>query len=174
MAGQRGHRHELHTDSAHRFERGVDPELPLAALERATALITGICGGEPGRALSIASSATRCRRARRFTLRRQPPRARCSDPRPARRQARGMLERLGLQVEASAEGWHARPPSWRYDLAIEADLVEEVARLHGYNRHRRARTTAAAHGAAPATGDVGAVDSELRATRWSSAATPRP
>ena len=121
-----------HTDSSHRFERGVDSELQVAAIERATALILGICGGNPG-PVSITESAEHLPTA---------PIIRLRDKRLSQQlgvviataDVDDMLTRLGLTLVErtdSASTWIA--PSWRFDLAIEQDLVEEVARIYGYN-----------------------------------------
>ncbi|MBI5450674.1 MAG: phenylalanine--tRNA ligase subunit beta [Gammaproteobacteria bacterium] len=123
----------LHTDSSHRFERGVDPELPRRALERATRLLCDITGGQPGPVIeqleptalpqraAIGLRAARLKRLLGIEL----PGAEVS----------GIFERLGLTVlEQDAEGWRVVPPSFRFDLAIEADLIEEVARIHGYHQ----------------------------------------
>lgn len=121
-----------HTDSSHRFERGVDSELQVAAIERATALILDICGGNPG-PVSITESAEHLPTATVIRLR---------DKRLSQQlgvviataDVDDMLTRLGLTLVErtdSASTWIA--PSWRFDLAIEQDLVEEVARIYGYN-----------------------------------------
>ncbi len=120
----------LHTDSSHRFERGVDPELAVTALERATELLLSIAGGRPG---PVVEAVDRERLP-------QPPRVRLRPERVKRllgveipeAEMEEILERLGMQVERDAEGWQVIPPSARFDIAIEADLVEEVGRIHGY------------------------------------------
>jgi phenylalanyl-tRNA synthetase beta chain len=131
LAG-RARRLGMHTDAAHRFERGVDPDLPRRALERATRLILDAGGGEPGEILEAVSVAdlparlpVRLRRARiARVLGIEVP-----DVDVAR-----ILLALGMQVECDAEGWTATPPGRRFDIAIEEDLIEEVARIHGYDR----------------------------------------
>jgi phenylalanyl-tRNA synthetase beta chain len=131
----RARRYGVHTDSSHRFERGVDPQLPTVALERATELVLRICGGEPGPAHDTVE-VDRLPRRERIHLRRQRLERMLGHALEPSRVTR-FRERLGLHVEVSADGWRALPPSWRYDLALEADLVEEVARLYGYNRAPR-------------------------------------
>ena len=120
----------MHTDSSHRFERGVDPEIQERALDRATQLIQEIAGGQAGervvvRAEMPASAEIVLRRDRLagvlgFQL---------SDER-----VREILEGLWLDVRDHEQGWGVTPPRFRYDLAIEEDLIEEVARIHGYDR----------------------------------------
>lgn len=128
----RARRLGLHTDSSHRFERGVDPELPRQALERATALVLSIGGGEPGPVVEAVD-------AQRFVA--SPP-VRLRAARLARvlgmdvpdAEVERILRALGMGVSADAEGWLVAPPSRRFDIAIEEDLIEEIARIHGYDR----------------------------------------
>lgn len=128
----RSRRLGLHTDSSQRFERGVDPELPRQAMERATALILDIAGGEPGPVVESVD-------AQRFVA--NPP-VRLRAARLARvlgmevpdAEVERILRALGMGVSADAEGWLVVPPSRRFDIAIEEDLIEEVARIHGYDR----------------------------------------
>ena len=121
-----------HTDSSHRFERGVDPGLQVAAMERATALMLEICGGSVG-PLVVKESAEHLPVPAEITLR---------DARLAQQlgvtiaadDVADMLSRLGLSlVKRSSSGATWLAPSWRFDLTIEQDLVEEVARIYGYN-----------------------------------------
>ncbi|MDP1519702.1 phenylalanine--tRNA ligase subunit beta [Porticoccus litoralis] len=132
----------LHTDSSHRFERGVDPQLQAAAIERATALLVDIVGGQPGPVVSEASPAhlpatpevvlTSAKLKQQLALDLEAG------------VVREMLERLGLDVIAeNDQGWTCVVPSWRFDIAIEMDLIEEVARIYGYNR--LPTTTISAH-----------------------------
>jgi phenylalanyl-tRNA synthetase beta chain len=127
----RGRRLGLHTDAAHRFERGVDPELPRIAIETATRLIVEVAGGAPGPVVEAVlpeylprPQAVRLRRARL---------ARMLGIAIADADVERILRALGLEVVADAEGWQVTPPARRFDLAIEEDLVEEVARIHGYD-----------------------------------------
>lgn len=124
--------HGLHTDASHRFERGVDPALPRLAAERATALLIAITGGEPGPLVEAGEVAQPAEESS-ITLRRarlDQALAKTIDS----AEVVEILERLGMEVESLEEGWHARVPSWRFDIAIEEDLIEEIARIHGYNR----------------------------------------
>jgi hypothetical protein len=121
----------MHTDASHRFERGVDPELPRAAVERATALILQIAGGKPGPLTEAAwkehlrpHPAVRLRRARLARI--------LGMDVPANDVERILLA-LGMAVQSDAEGWQVTPPSRRFDIAIEEDLIEEIARIRGYD-----------------------------------------
>ena len=131
VAGQ-ARSYGLHTDASHRFERGVDPALAREAAERATALLLEITGGEPGPIVEVASAAY-LPGERQVRLRAERLEQALGKALPAG-EVREILERLGMSVEESAEGWSARAPSWRFDIAIEEDLIEELARIHGYNR----------------------------------------
>ncbi len=123
----------LHTDSSHRFERGVDPELPPLAMERATALLLEIAGGEAG---PVVERLSREHLPARRSILFRPARAEALLGTALDREALAAgLGRLGLAVDRSdAEAWRVIPPSHRFDLALEEDLVEEAARLHGYQR----------------------------------------
>ncbi len=131
VAGQ-ARSYGLHTDASHRFERGVDPALAREAAERATALLIEIVGGEPGPLVEVADAA-RLPGDREVLLRRERL-DQALDKVLESDEVGEILERLGLAVESVEAGWQARIPSWRFDLAIEEDLIEEVARIHGYNR----------------------------------------
>lgn len=131
----------LHTDSSHRFERGVDPALCVRALERATRLLIDIAGGTPGpvtdarEAAHLPGTATVVLRPARVAalLGTAVPEA----------EMREILERLGMQVNVEeGDAWRVTAPSWRFDIAREVDLIEEIARVHGYDALPPARTPA--------------------------------
>jgi len=126
----RGRRLGFGSDSAHRFERGVDFGGTRGALERATQLILGICGGVPGPVKEV-----------RGTLPARPPIPLRLER--ARRllgldlddgQVQMLLRRLHFSFAMDQGVFHVTPHSYRFDLAIEEDLIEELARLHGYDR----------------------------------------
>ncbi|MDE2257088.1 MAG: phenylalanine--tRNA ligase subunit beta [Xanthomonadaceae bacterium] len=122
----------LHTDASHRFERGVDSELPRLAMERATRLILDICGGKPGPVVET-TLADALPKAVPLKLRRARL-ARVLGIDIADAEVERILGKLDMRVEKTAEGWRVTPPSRRFDIAIEEDLIEEIARIHGYDR----------------------------------------
>ena len=121
----------LHTDSSHRFERGVDPELQFRAIERATQLIVEIAGGVVGEITEVTSEAHLP--VRNSVLLRRHKLEKSLAVKLADEQIVDILQRLGMQVTANAEGWDVIAPSFRFDIGIEADLIEEIARVFGYN-----------------------------------------
>ncbi len=120
----------LHTDSSHRFERGVDPQLQVPAVERATALLLDIVGGKPGPVVERAAEeflpAPAPIRLRRERIRR------ILGVEIADREIADILERLEMRVVPVEEGWEVTAPSCRFDIAIEVDLIEEVGRIYGF------------------------------------------
>nr|WP_129951733.1 phenylalanine--tRNA ligase subunit beta [Rahnella sp. RFA10(1/100)] len=127
----RARRQGLHTDASHRYERGVDPKLQFKAIERATALLLSICGGEAGPVIDATSEAD-LPKAATIILRREKL-DRLIGHHVEDAQVTDILTRLGCQVQHHADHWVAVAPSWRFDMQIEEDLVEEVARVYGYN-----------------------------------------
>ncbi len=127
----RARRLGLHTDASHRFERGVDPQLPRRALERATELLMSIAGGSAGPVL-IAENLSDIATPVAVTLRRSRLQrvlgVTVADDEVAR-----IFTALGMQVESTVEGWSITAPSSRFDIEREEDLIEEVARIFGYD-----------------------------------------
>ena len=121
----------LHTDSSMRYERGVDYALQVSAMERATALLTSICGGEAGPVVAVESAAD-LPQPNRVALRRTKL-DKLLGHEIASNDVVEILERLGMSVETTDEGWVAQAPTWRFDIAIEQDLIEEVGRIYGYD-----------------------------------------
>ncbi|RMR05349.1 Phenylalanine--tRNA ligase beta subunit [Pseudomonas savastanoi pv. glycinea] len=123
----------LHTDASHRYERGVDWQLARKAMERATGLLLEITGGEAGPVIeavsekdlpSIAPVTLRAERIEQMLGLKMDP-----------VEIEGLLTGLGLTVSAEAAGqWRVEVPSHRFDISLEVDLIEELARLYGYNR----------------------------------------
>jgi len=132
----------LHTDSSHRYERGVDPMLQQGAMERATRLLLDIAGGEPGPINEVADQAFIGQRPEILLRRRQVERllgVLIEDE-----TIEDILRRLEMRVETVAGGWAVVAPSCRFDISIEADLIEEIGRIYGYTRiptHRSAAAT---------------------------------
>jgi phenylalanyl-tRNA synthetase beta chain len=121
----------LHTDSSHRFERGVDFEIQKKAIVRATQLIIDICGGKPGEIVEKVSKDT-LPELKTVKLRRGQI-ERLLGITLAEEDIVRILSKLGMQIEADGEGWLVTAPSFRFDIEIEADLIEEIARVYGYN-----------------------------------------
>jgi phenylalanyl-tRNA synthetase beta chain len=140
MAGK-ARRYGMHTDASHRYERGVSPELQRVALERATALLCAIAGGQPGPVVDVVVAASLPQRPT-INLRRARIERVLGTAVPDSDVAE-ILTRLGMQVTAGADGWQVVPPAFRFDMAIEEDLIEEVARIYGYNRLKTSAPEAA-------------------------------
>lgn len=121
----------LHTDSSHRFERGVDFELQRTAMERATALVLELCGGEPGPVVEACDDSN-LPQIPQITLRREQIERVLGLAVPDE-SVEHILSGLGCEVEAKDAGWQVIPPSYRFDLRIEVDLLEELARIRGYS-----------------------------------------
>ncbi|WP_114785530.1 phenylalanine--tRNA ligase subunit beta [Vibrio tetraodonis] len=121
----------LHTDSSMRFERGVDYALQANAMERATELLVDICGGEVAPVVAV-ESASDLPTPNTVALRRTKL-DRLLGHHIADADVVEILERLGMQVSTTETGWTATAPTWRFDIAIEQDLIEEVGRIYGYD-----------------------------------------
>lgn len=122
----------LHTDASHRYERGVDPALPKRAMERATELILAIAGGKAG-PVTVAERLEDLREHAPVLLRHARLRRVLGIDVAASEVAR-IFTALGMGVVEVADGWRITPPSSRFDIEREEDLIEEIARIHGYER----------------------------------------
>ncbi len=121
----------LHTDASHRFERGVDYNLSAQVIERATELLLNIVGGKAGPVVDEISQ-PHFPEARTVALRRNRI-ERLLGIKMSDEQVEDILTRLGMRLTANDEGWRVAIPSCRFDVAIEADLIEELVRVYGYN-----------------------------------------
>jgi phenylalanyl-tRNA synthetase beta chain len=121
----------MHTDASHRFERGVDPRGQVAALERATALLIEIAGGEPGPVL-LAEEPADIPRNQAVSLRHDRLNA-VVGCEIGKETVDDIFERLGMDVSWRDGSWTVTAPSSRFDIEIEEDLIEEVARIYGYD-----------------------------------------
>jgi len=126
----RARRLGLTTDASQRFERGVDPTQQARAVERAVALLTPFAGGAPGR-IEVAESTAHLPRRGEVPLRAKQLKRLLGVAFPPERVVE-TLERLAMKVTRAGEGWQVTPPVYRFDIGIEADLIEEVARIVGF------------------------------------------
>ena len=124
-------RYNAYTDSAQRFERGIDSELQPFGIERATKLLVDIVGGEVGPVFEIRNDAHK-RSFDQVSLKRERL-DRFLGVAVADDKVADIFDRLGIKASKTDDGWQAKSPSWRWDIAIEEDLIEEVARVHGFN-----------------------------------------
>ncbi len=126
----RARRYNFTSDASHRFERGVDFDNNVAGIERATRLILETCGGEPGPTDDVVA-----RLPQRKPVRMRIGRAQLVIGIPvAAAEMEAIFRRLGFAVARDADAFVVTPPSYRFDIAIEEDLIEEVARVHGFER----------------------------------------
>lgn len=162
----------LHTDASHRYERGVDWQLAREAMERATGLLLEITGGDAGPIIEtlseqhLPSVAPVTLRAERIT---QMLGMEIDGPEVER-----LLTALGLTVTADGAGqWRVEVPSHRFDISLEVDLIEELARLYGYNRLpvRYPQARLAPQAKAEAEGDLPALRRLLVARGYQEAIT---
>jgi phenylalanyl-tRNA synthetase beta chain len=116
------------SDSSYRFERGVDFASTQIALDRATQLILDICGGEAGAVTEVSSELPA-----RPPVKLRPSRVhRVLGVSLTATEIEQILSRLGMVIQRQGEDFSVTPPSYRFDIVIEEDLIEEVARVHGY------------------------------------------
>ena len=132
-------RYGLSTDSSHRFERGVSFELQDRALARASELIVSLAGGTPGPIVEAVSQAHLPQRPP-ILLRAERIRRVLGIEISADRVAQ-IMRGLGMNPETHPDGWQVIPPAFRFDIAIEADLIEEVGRVYGYDHLPRKQPT---------------------------------
>ncbi len=128
----RARHYGLHTESSHRFERGVDFELQSKAMEYASYLIATLLDAEVGPTVEIVSREHMPTRTLIALNAQSTTKYLGVEIKPEFIEK--TLKNLGCKLEESKEGWQCIPPSYRFDLAIEEDLIEEVARIYGYER----------------------------------------
>jgi phenylalanyl-tRNA synthetase beta chain len=132
MIAGRARTYGMHTESAYRFERGVDPALQQRAIERATALLIEITGGEAGPVTKV-TAAEYLPESIPVTLRQERIR-KVLGVSPDKDEVTDILTRLGMTVTEQGADWQVQSPTYRFDIELEADLIEEVGRVYGYNR----------------------------------------
>ncbi|WP_241086471.1 phenylalanine--tRNA ligase subunit beta [Candidatus Vondammii sp. HM_W22] len=131
----------LHTDASHRYERGVDPQLQVKAIERATQLLLDIVGGEPGPVVETEDESRIEQRPE--ILLRSARVAKVLGVKIDDETIADILTRLEMRIEPVEEGWRVVAPSCRFDISIEEDLIEEIGRIYGYTNIPTKRTAAA-------------------------------
>ncbi len=136
----RARRLGLFTDAAQRFERGVDPNLTTLAIERATQLLLECAGGAPG-PTQVSRRSDAPVLDHWVTLRRDRVTRLLGTPVPDN-EVHAVISAIGDRVEAMSGGWRVLKPSHRFDIRIEADLIEEVARLRGFDKIAELHATA--------------------------------
>jgi phenylalanyl-tRNA synthetase beta chain len=126
----RARRYNFSSDASHRFERGVDFDNNLDGIERATRLVLDLCGGEPGPSVD-----TVARLPKRPPVAMRVERAQKVIGMPvAAKEMASIFKRLGFESGLKKNSFTVKPPSYRFDISIEEDLIEEVARLYGFER----------------------------------------
>ena len=139
MAG-RARSYGLHTDASHRYERGVDFQLQRQAMERATQLFLDAVGGEPGPITEVVAEADLP--VNEPVLLRESSIEKLLGIAIDRVTVERILEGLGFWVVTHEHGWLCTAPSWRFDMGLEVDLIEELARMIGYDAVPSQRITA--------------------------------
>jgi len=141
-------RYSLNTDASHRFERGVDFQLPAKAIERASALVLQICGGSCGPRIEAVEP--RFLPKRRWVTLRAARLERMLGVKVPNKKIAAVFAALRMDWQPVKDGWRVKPPSHRFDITAEHDLVEEVARIVGYDQFPLNRPKAvASRGLAP-------------------------
>uniref|UniRef100_UPI0037C10903 phenylalanine--tRNA ligase subunit beta n=1 Tax=Limnohabitans sp. TaxID=1907725 RepID=UPI0037C10903 len=128
----RSRRYNFSTDAGHRFERGVDPQLTVEHIERITQLVLNICGTPETQIGPVDDQIMAMPEAKPVTLRVSRANKVIGMP-LTQKQCADALRGLGLQLTEADGILTVTPPSFRFDLQIEEDLIEEVARMVGYN-----------------------------------------
>lgn len=131
IAAGKARQYGMHSDSSHRFERGVEPNLQKRAIERATELLLNIVGGKAGPVISVTDETQLPKKSSIQLSVAKVQRILGMDiPKTF---ITNLLNDLQMQVTELPEGWNVLPPSFRYDVNMDLDLIEEIARFYGYN-----------------------------------------
>ncbi|HJT60366.1 MAG TPA: phenylalanine--tRNA ligase subunit beta [Burkholderiales bacterium] len=126
----RARRYNFSSDASHRFERGVDFDNNVDGIERATRLVLDLCGGEPG---ATVDTVARLPKRRPVAMRVERAQRVIGMPVAAKDMA-SIFKRLGFESSLKKNSFTVKSPSYRFDISIEEDLIEEVARLYGFER----------------------------------------
>jgi len=126
---QTGRSLQIHSDARYRFERGIDPAFVADGMELATAMVLELCGGTPGSVVSAGAEAA-WKREIKFDPNRT---VKLSGMELSHQEDHHVLIALGFTVDAHIIPWKVTPPSWRPDIEGQADLVEEIIRIHGFD-----------------------------------------
>lgn len=132
--------YRLMSESSSRYERGIDPEIQVQALERATQLLQGIVGGEPGPIVEVIKSAE-LPHAIKISLR-EARIEKILGLKIVAAEVESILKRLGFHPEKTTDGWLVTVPPRRSDVTLEVDLIEEIIRLYGYEKLPTEKATA--------------------------------
>ncbi len=124
--------YQLNSESAYRFERGVDPNLQRGALERASRLLIDIAGGKPGPI--IEEKARQYLPSKKLSLRAARIPSLLGNSSITATKVKSLLQRLGFECQKKKKQWQLKVPTWRFDVSQEVDLIEELARLDGYDK----------------------------------------
>ncbi|WMY96232.1 MAG: phenylalanine--tRNA ligase subunit beta [Arsenophonus sp.] len=128
----RARNYGLHTEASHRFERGVDPEIQYQAIQRTSKLIIDICGGKAGDIVNFTSQVNLPKKIN--ILLTQKKINRLIGHNITNIQVTKILKCLGFKVLNQKDSWKVTVPSWRFDIQIEEDLIEEIIRIYGYQK----------------------------------------
>ncbi|WMY96860.1 MAG: phenylalanine--tRNA ligase subunit beta [Arsenophonus sp.] len=128
----RARNYGLHTEASHRFERGVDPEIQYQAIQRTSKLIIDICGGKAGDIVNITSKVNLPKKINILLTKKKINRL--IGHHITNIQVTKILKCLGFQILNQKDSWKVTVPSWRFDIHIEEDLIEEIIRIYGYQK----------------------------------------
>lgn len=130
IVAQQRQKHQLNSESSYRFERGVDPQLQVRAIERATQLLVEIVGGKPGPLIEVKFAIGD--QARMIHFNPEIVASVLGAQHITHIEIEKILQRLGFRCQKEKMNWEVKVPSWRFDINEPMDLVEEVARIYGY------------------------------------------